>query len=320
MTIQGDNAAYERWVAQQDRPDGHPIIATAIGAIALIIGIVASPRPYPGMGDAALVGGAALVALLVWGVAFAITIRHSSILWKVGSLLLLLLIAALGASVSIRQARMEAFRKDLTALTEIRMTADGKLELPKDSDRGTFSRISITYLKAMSDEAKARDMALTALGLDRIANVQAILREPSLLRDCDRFPRNRSIVDDAGTRMQGYIDSMIRDIRASDIPEDIRAEMLRGFDIDKAQLQLAASTALSREQLEVGGKLCAILARRHWTAQGANFVFASTADMNSYNGHIDRWNEMFRRAQTIQAEGRASMAAGQQQIRDSLRR
>ena len=314
-----DNAAFEAWAAEQDRPDGHPIIATIIGVVVIFIGMGSHTRPIATDDMAAVLGGITGVALLVWCVALAITIRHSSAGWKIGSFIVLFLAAALATSISARRAWEEAFRRDLTTLTEVKVTADGTFELPKGGDRGGFSHISMTYLKAMSDEAAARDKALKGLGLDRIADMQAIARDPDLLRDCERFNRNRSIVDDAGTRMQGHVDRLVRQVQASDMPTTVRDEMLRSIDTPAISVTLATSTATSREQLDEASKLCAILARRHWKAQGGTFVFTNTSDMNSYNSHVIRWNDLLRRAQNTQAQGRRDLAASQQKIRDALR-
>jgi hypothetical protein len=320
MESQQDNAAFEAWAAEQDQPDGHPIIATIIGVVVIFIGVGGNPRP-PAAGDlAALFGGVTGVALLVWGVAFAITIRHASTGWKIGSFAILWVLCLLATSLSIRRAGVEAFRHDVAALTEVKITTDGKLVLPKDGGPGSFSHISMTYLKAMSDESAARDKALIALGFDRIADVRAIVREPALLRDCDRFSRARPIIDGASARMQGHSDKLMRDLDASDIPASIKVEMLRGIEAEMAGRTIAESNTLSRELLEEGGALCSVLARRHWRAQGRSFAFTNTTDLNSYNAHIVRWNDLSGRARRIQAEGRASMAAGQQEIRDAISR
>jgi len=106
MNDDREDAADEHRLYVNDEPDdddwsdessGHPVLATAIGAIALILtAFIPHVR--------AMVGGQHIVAYLiastlgggviVWLVAFALTIRKSAIGWKIGSLAALLLVSA----------------------------------------------------------------------------------------------------------------------------------------------------------------------------------------------------------------------------------
>src|SRR5687768_14957729 len=75
---------------------GHPLIATVIGVIFLIIMTAGSSRETAGEGPDSqaemlgyFIGWAGMATAMVWGTAYAITIKKASTAWKTVSLIVI---------------------------------------------------------------------------------------------------------------------------------------------------------------------------------------------------------------------------------------
>jgi hypothetical protein len=84
---------------------GHPLIGT-LACLAVLGMALAGQGSTPvesdgGASDAGYVVGGALFGLILWAIAFAITIRKASTRWKLGSLILVMLLGALVALVDL---------------------------------------------------------------------------------------------------------------------------------------------------------------------------------------------------------------------------
>lgn len=84
---------------------GHPLIGTLVCLAVLgmaLAGQGSTPVESDGpASDAGYVVGGALFGLILWAIAFAVTIRKSSTRWKVGSLILVTLLGGLVAAVDL---------------------------------------------------------------------------------------------------------------------------------------------------------------------------------------------------------------------------
>ena len=84
---------------------GHPLIGTL--ACVVVLGMaLAGQGSTPvesdgGASDAGYVVGGALFGLILWAIAFAITIRKASTRWKLGSLILVTLLGALVSFIDL---------------------------------------------------------------------------------------------------------------------------------------------------------------------------------------------------------------------------
>lgn len=84
---------------------GHPLVGT-LACLAVLGMALAGQGSTPvesdgGASDAGYIVGGALFGLILWGIAFAITIRKASTRWKLGSLILVMLLGALVAAVDL---------------------------------------------------------------------------------------------------------------------------------------------------------------------------------------------------------------------------
>lgn len=313
-----DDTAFAAWAAEQDhQPDGHPIIATIIGVIVILVGLASNPGPPTASPPAIILAGATGVALLVWGIAFAITIRRTSHVWKVGSFAILWALCLLAGLASIGRTQ-RATREDMATLTEIRIDKDGKLVVPDNAKRGPISQMIAAYSKSINDEADARNKAATELGIDRIADARAVTNDPELLRNCGRFAKAKPVVQGARARFEGHVMTLANDMEAANINADFKRGAVESLDIKRVREKLDKVTAISLEQLDLAGSLCTVLARRHWQVRNRSFAFTTAVDMNDYNKHVVRWNTLFAQMESIRAEGRASLIEGQRMINDAM--
>jgi len=102
--LAGSQAAPLPAEAAPVRSGGHPLIATAICLGLLLLSLAgqsATPMDLDGPASSAgFVFGGALFGAILWGIAFAITIRKASTRWKLGSLIVL---AVLGGLIALNK-------------------------------------------------------------------------------------------------------------------------------------------------------------------------------------------------------------------------
>jgi hypothetical protein len=301
----------EDWERELNRPDGYPIIAT--GICLLVIFAIAVTQ---GLSERSLTLGTGMLvatgsALVLWIIAWFVTIRHTTLGWKLGSLAIIWLCAMLASVWAVRSANT-ALHYDATMLDEVAWRG-GMAVLPEHPDRGLLSRAAIKLVDALNAEAKKENALRGSLQAEALGNVDALERQPSLLADCDRFPRAKSAVAAGRQRALDAFKSFRADVDASAIQPAFKQSFMKDVDRALAGIRdgLATVPGLVNEQLDLTGQACTILARHHWRAQapsimmngrrfeiGAkNIAFTDTGDMQAYNA-------IARRSQKVSEEMR----------------
>jgi hypothetical protein len=134
-------------------PYDHPVIATLAGAAVLIIGALLLPRILPQQPLAMLLGTGACMALLLCAIGFAVTTRYSTLVWKLGSLLLLV-VAGLGAALIAHGQYETIARADASSFAEVEFGPGGAAQLPAGAAaRGPISRL---FAEGVAADAQAQ--------------------------------------------------------------------------------------------------------------------------------------------------------------------
>ncbi|MEA3016332.1 MAG: hypothetical protein QOI38_1054 [Sphingomonadales bacterium] len=303
----------------EEPPGGHPVLATLIGGVVLLfVAAGSSMRPDPAEfgpnGGAYLAGrlaGAALAgALIVWGIAYLVTIRRASRAAKIGSFAALLFVSLL-ATVIRHGGRVEALREDArtTAVQMKDVIARGEqLEAPLTAGSGPMSQMQTAVINAALADQQAFDREAQATGVYRILDLTTLRRDDPALRDCGRIDGLAVRARSQSGRYPSYLDAA----RAAAAPH-IQRGTLSGAELDSYIAGAEHNVgnyrrlwSMTADWASEAGALCDLLGTRRWVRNGAEIAFASDADAAAANGHLSRINALAAEQQRLQAQARAN--------------
>ncbi|MEG3148831.1 hypothetical protein U1769_02945 [Sphingomonas sp. ZT3P38] len=307
--------AMPEWEQKLTRPDGYPMMATGIAVLVVLALAVSQAQSERSLSFTTGLLVASGAAIILWAIAYLVTLRHSTAVWRVGSFAIIWIVALLASVWSVRSANA-ALAYDLTMLAEVETGADGILVLPEHPDRGVLSRATIRFAKAANIENRNRARLLNGLGIDAIGNAGALSRNPDLVNDCDRFVRARPTFASHNARIAAIITQFRADVMASAVQPTFKRGFIQDFDqrFAAAASDQAAGSAIVAKRLGLASEICTILARRHWKVQERTIVFngrvlklagdkvlrfTDNADLKAYEAMRARWTELNEQARRV---------------------
>ena len=307
------------WEAGLSARDGYPVFALILIFVLIAVTAVAIGRIDTTMGMAYVAGATLGPALLFWGIAYAVTIRHARRAWQVGSFAGVMLVALLYCTAVMGTASAAA-KRDLAMLADIRFDAEGIAILPANADRGPASRVFIGHFAALNTLLRERRQRLEKSGLGSIVDPQALSVNPALLRDCARFSRARPENDAATAQVAALIAALPGKLERAGIEPILRTQLLTGMTrgATGSQLKIRAAGARIDAMLEEAEALCTILARHRWTPRARAFVFTSIADMQEYDRHVILYNGLIQEDQAADADMRQAAERDRTRIRRAM--
>lgn len=307
----GAAAPDEVWEDEDYKGPGHPLVATIICAILMFASVGAPQIAEAGQGAAYAVGRALGGTLILWTIAYFITIKRASIGWKVGSFMILLLIGTLTTLYSMGQNNI-AVRDDLRTLTQLQFKEDDVTLPPGSASRGPVSAMFVEYFNGMAADGRAMEARLSALGIERLANADALRRDPAILSDCGKIATGKAAVADSFASGKARIAGLGPKIDALAVPDQLRKGLREGLLKNNGAQLLDQQRALIDSMIDEQVGICKVLARRHWTPSNGNFMFTSNADLAAFQAHANRVTALHAEAQRLQ---RAQMEQGRQSQR-----
>lgn len=301
----------DEWEAAIERPDGHPWVAMLVGGGAvLLISIIAmglSPIDISTHSAGALVA-ATLLAALVWGGAWFLTLHHATTGWNIGVAAVLWGMALLMVAGAIAADKI-AMRMDAANVRRIRIDENGDPRLPTGMAAGPITRTMFDFLHDMTSERHKREATFQVMGMDRLHNAYLVSNTPAMLKDCGRFVRVEPQIDDSDRRVAAAISRVHARLGVIVKDEAMRRELIKGFDkgLNTNLGNMRRSSALQRQQLEIGGRLCTFLATHRWKAQGSQFMFYNQGDVGTFDKTIADWNDAAREQAALIADARRDM-------------
>ena len=222
------------WEAALERPDGRPWLAMATGTIAvLVVTIVALnlvPVEVAAHGAAAL-GAVTLVAALVWGVAWFLTLRDATTGWQIGVGAVIWGMALLTVAAAIAWSNI-AVRLDIADARRLRVDANGDPYMPPGMHPGPIARTMFDFLHDMTSEQHKRRAEFQVMGMDRLHDAWMVSNTPGILKDCGRFARIEP------------------EIAASDIATAIKYCNIAGRSSRRALFELGRAYAANKQPAE----------------------------------------------------------------------
>lgn len=301
----------DEWEAALEQSDGRPWIAMLAGAGAiLLIAIVAinlSPVDISTHSAGAL-AAATILAVLVWGGAWFLTLRDATAGWKIGVAAVLWGVALLIVAATIAFANI-ALRIDAANVRRIRIDATGEPRLPPGMAVGPITRTMFDFLRDMTSERHQREAMFQVMGMDRLHDAYMVSNTPAMLKDCARFVRVEPKIGQSDRRVTAAIARV--HARLGEIVKDeaTRRELIKAFDkgLDSNLADTRRSSELQRRQLEIGGRLCTFLATHRWKAVGGQFMFYNQGDVGTFDRTITAWNDAVREQTALVADARRKM-------------
>jgi hypothetical protein len=300
-------------------PHDHPVIAMLGGCAALVIAAVVVPRLVPQQPYATLIGAGAGLALLLWAVGFVLTIRHSSIAWKLGSLAILAGAGVVAGLVAHGQYQTRA-RADASSFAEVEFGPQGAPQMPGDaSSRGPISQLFVASVQADALADRDYAAALGKFGAGALNSPYLLQQDPRAIGHCGEIEGVRTLARDQSQARIG---------RRAELRHAIDATNLSGGAKRGIAIMTGTDAAVGKDNvltnrlamLDATGELCTLLARRGWYNQGGYFGFNSAADKARFDSLMVR-----RKALAVEAAQGARgatdrMQQGRDQVRDALSR
>jgi len=301
----------DEWEAALEQSDGRPWIAMLAGAGAiLLIAIVAiNLSPFDmSTHRAGALAAATILAALIWGGAWFLTLRHATTGWKIGVAAVLWGIALLIVAGTIAFANI-ALRIDAANVRRIRIDETGEPRLPPGMAAGPITRTMFDFLRDMTSERHQREAMFQVMGMDRLHDAYMVSNTPAMLKDCARFVRVEPKIDQSDRRVTAAIARVHTRLGVIVADEATRRELIKAFDkgLNINLSNMRRSSELQRRQLEIGGRLCTFLATHRWKAMGSQFMFYNQGDIGMFNRTITDWNDAAREQTALVADARRKM-------------
>ncbi len=297
---------------------GRPLLATLIGTLVLLLPLGASPSadhaPYDLPSRLGALTGFGLLALLVWGVCYAATIKRAATGWKIASLLILLLVGLFIGVIKIGQqgiARDDEEAKVLSArLKDLAAKDPASATFEPGADAGPMTRLTAAMAEPILADARRLAAAQKAAGLDQLLSLEGVTQSSPLLDHCEQVAALVPMTTSTTARFPTYVekarqagDAIVAAGQASRHNVD---SFIRG--LASGQEKYVHQGTLAAQIAEGGAELCRILARRNWTrGDDGRINFTDNGDLAAAQGVQTRLGPVL-------AEFNANRQAGIEQL------
>ena len=285
----------------EPRRRGHPVMAVLI---CLLIAIAGASKPqFRSDGSGAYMFGYVFGGgLLMCAIAWAITIRHSSRKWQIGSLLAIFLLFALSGLSQIGQARMAEVNDLRSANAQMEKIAQsGEINPIKPGD-SPLGKMSASVLNAMLADQQAFSAKAKAAGLNSLITFDGIEHDSAILRNC---PSLGSLANDAHNVGASYPRHVQEGRTAGeDLPlsDEQRDAFVRGAMDNAPRLQ--HQWDVNADMVREAQALCAILSRGNWIRHGTRIDFSRDSDLREATPHLERLRSLQAESQRLARESR----------------
>ncbi|MDQ0248867.1 hypothetical protein J2W22_000914 [Sphingomonas kyeonggiensis] len=296
--------------------DGHPLIATLAGAAVLVLAALLGPRfatplPLPAL----LIGGAA-AGLVLWLIGFAITTRHASLAWKLGSLVLLIGAGAGAAAIAHGQFQTQS-RADASSFAEIELAPDGAVILPAGvRTRGPVSQLYADAVQADAAAARAFLDAQGKFGMGALTSPYLLQQNPHAIGNCGEIEQLRALAAEQSLARTARRSALAEAIGSASLPKAAKLGIARIAGDTKEDALLANQQAM----LDATAELCTLLARRSWYNDNGYFGFHSGADAAAFTANKAKRQTLAEQADAVAAAAKTRILDGREQVRDALSR
>jgi hypothetical protein len=311
---------YDDWEDELSRPDSFPLAAAIAGSIVIVaLAVFVLPMLHHPPFWQTVVGMLA-AALVIWLAGFAITIRHATTAWKLGTLALLLVVGATTA-LGTRIYDTMRLREDMRTIAEFRMRPDGTPTFPAGAAaRGPISRLYIAFINGTVEDRQKLDAAALKIGIDLLGDPDGLTRTPGVLGKCGEIPDLKTIAAENSARQRQRQRDFQAGLDAVDAPDDFKQGLRKGWERDTSDLLQRQMLKAQEALFDESHGLCTVLARRRWEPQFRQFMFTNAADLAEFRLHAQRRDKAVEAMRRIEAEGQRRLELGQRLVRQGIGR
>jgi hypothetical protein len=173
--------------------------------------------------------------------------------------------------------------------------------VPRGHYVGPVTRRTVALARELPEQRRQQNIALIAIGMDKIGQTWAVVGDPAQIRDCDRFERVKPKIVVA----EGKLNDAVRRYRA-DLPAlieepDLLKKALADVDRNLSPISPANRRAhdLVDRQLDLSEKICSVLARHRWQSSGTMFTFTAKPDFDAFNALAGQWSATVSELRTL---------------------
>jgi hypothetical protein len=293
-----DEATIPHQQASPPRRRGHPAIATALIALVLLAAAVGSGGAATRIAGLAerlgyIAGGVAFAAIL-WGIAYAITIKHASRPWKIGSFIALALLGTLGPLARLGagdQSVMADVDTSANQLAAVMQQGDDAKPIRVGQNAGPFARMSASTANMMLANSRAFTAEATASGVPAVIALEGLNLDSPVLDHCDRIAALADRAAKIGASFPQYVIRARAEGSAAVAKGELSQRGVDGFvrGLEGARPRFERQWVLLGQSATDGAAVCRVLARRHWKkGPSGNILFTDQGDVREANLHLDR--------------------------------
>jgi hypothetical protein len=304
------------------RRAGRPILATLIGLFFILLPLGSDRLDMPAAYDTAerigaLLGGA-VSGIIVWLIAYAVTIRRASRAWALASLLVLATTGLIAAVVGMGRHEL-AMARDIAAaehgLASVMRAGAGNASFTPGADAGPITRLAAAAAAPMIADARRLNQAEADSGMLQIMTFAGLTTDAPVLRHCDKIAAVAPLALAIGRRFPSYLDAARaegRNLVANGLVEQPAIDaFLRGFAVTQPRYRRQSGLAATIAEGEAA--MCRILAHRNWhRGEGDRIVFDDDADMQAASALRARFAPALEEIDAAQQGGVATLKAESQ--------
>jgi hypothetical protein len=261
-----------------------------------------------------------VVAGLLWGLAYLITIRRATANWKLLSFMLLLITAA-GVGYTATWIAEQRIKTDLRTLMEMELDRDGFPRFPAGAEnRGPISKLYVAFVRELIDGQHALDAEAEKAGVRLLADASALKANPRILSDCAKVAAVKQSANAMLERRRTRFKDLVQALQRTDYPAAFKRGIIEGLTGDDTDDNIVQMQSIQGRILDAAQGACTVLARRRWVPEGPVFMFTNDADLEAFSAWGQRQNEAAAELQRLQTASRIRLQEGQRKMRQAMGR
>lgn len=307
------------------RTDGRTSLSWFLALLFLCLGILALGFFYSKnlTNDLVfLIGYNPLTGLLIWGVFHAILGRKHGTKHAVLSFLAIYCSLIAGSYIGYSQQKkaamqaVDAIQKEFSAFLNSATDSKGMpqridhradLTTTAKGEFGEMERWVKTFMNQMASQRNEYLLELNAIGWENILDPGRLKKDRSLSESKIITQKAKEIVNKYREKTDALLDGVPNDIASLNLSENIRREMLSGFNkgMENTKRKIDAIWDLEGSVVSVIENIVALLSekKKAWTVSNGQLLFNNNSDLNRYNEYLASIQNMIQHQEAIRKQG-----------------
>ncbi|WP_299328799.1 hypothetical protein [Parasphingopyxis sp.] len=325
------DAEEEDWAEALSKPDSYPGFATILCCVAVLFTSCAS-GPLQPTGNSAermgfIIGSLVGPGLLVWLIAFAITIRHAGTGWKIGSLAIVLtfsVFAGMARLPASQQTASEDSQRVARQMAEIANSYEAGEQtslMPLSDSQTPMERSTARLYNLVAQDTIAFEEDAQEAGFYALLNGEVSSLDDEILDDCRAIENLENTTSAMAERFPAYMDRFRVIVREEIENVEERRRFMAGFDdgVATAQARHQDQWRIIGLKVREAAAICNVLARGGWTLSNGAYNFQDPSQADEFNQRVAALDRYDRQLQTMTQEQVEQIRSNAGEIDPSVR-